>query len=319
MSTIYSVCNNVVVPKIINNGSPIELNTIDVGSFVHGTGKTNNFGLAKYVNIDANKDIILVSRKSDGTIANEKPLSDGTTWTLNFRNFWPYPDAVTAGWAVAAYQSAIYKIVEKKQKIIGIIYVVKRKNTHSGTPSIPANGWNISIQDLTTKLPHTGVIIYYNDTKQSSNDFPISGWNKYSDQTDAIISLSPSPVNHASYRGGTVTVTNTQNNELDGTYELQIPHPSGYSTMNMIYFNNVKGGWLYQKKSDNKWYLQKNNGSIIYTYSVASTLLLYAPPLGNKTTVKDGWSKIKPASTEITSVTIDGSFIQTQPFTKKAP
>ena len=48
MSTIYSVCNNVVVPKIINNGSPIELNIADVDSFVSGTGKTNSFNLLKY-------------------------------------------------------------------------------------------------------------------------------------------------------------------------------------------------------------------------------------------------------------------------------
>ena len=180
MSTIYSVCNNVVVPKIVNNESPIELNTTDVDSFVSGTGKTNDFNLLKYAN-DSNNIFINFDNETVITtvITNKDPveikLSDlsGSFEKLTANTDPP----IDTNWAKINYFRRI--LYQQKGNIPFIIQIYFFKAMD--------NTWKCHSQYGTLGSTYTNYIIAENSTVQTTSGIPLNGWEQSSNPIDINI------------------------------------------------------------------------------------------------------------------------------------
>ena len=329
---IYTTCNNIIIPKIINTISTINYEINDFKN-IYVDGNDNIFSLIKYVDTPSvngdsfqNNSYYFISRDNTGRpYKDENPefiMSDPDNAkiyleknllnsTYSIRGFLKWTDSI--------YESDIWNI--PKTNKIGRIRIMQTNNE-----------WTVQIEDLTTK---NTTVLYKNTTVQDDEfkyQIPFGGWVRNDNSEDVIITFMPKVRDYKVDTRPPIKITGTVNGELDGTYYyLPVAYYSGPATgLNYAYHyyiqrkTNEPNQLLFQFYNDDSWYLKKGDSSIEYVYSdkttkkpSAFTKCLVPPP--NSNGLNSAWYKIKgdDSLNTFVDIKIDAHFIQTASYLLK--
>ena len=235
-STIYAICNNKLVPKIVIPKSSTENNSLNYNKsdITNLKSENNIFSLVEYNNIlsknppgyiNAN-NIFLISRDKKGniyfkenedktlTVIGEYTMSDSYQTKILLEQERSWNDRTNLyDWRNRSFNPITTNEINElnipniNNSDINFCYKSKiiqdpgKKNKKIDDLKLIGYIYLLKIQNnwnvyVVDNVSNKSVNLYYNDTDQVTNSLPINGWKKKSNDDDIIIGLAPKPVDY---------------------------------------------------------------------------------------------------------------------------